>query len=273
MNGLAYWGKSFKLNRIAGSTCSAIGIPKNPRPHVRARSFTELGTEARTLSLRKAMEVLPGIEFDLVLQDFSYLETYAMVTAEGVVPAHDIVFTDGVEIGKFSNCKVARCEMSVPRASVEAAITILAESYAVVSPAPSWDTPIAFDPMTFMDVQSFTIGGGSDLKTLFRDLRFAVDNRVVAEYFGTGVTPDVEEQEAVYSGSVVIPRTAAALLADVLTGTPVEVVISLKDHETTPVTKTFTFSDCILTLSRIEIRGLGIELERIEWEPTSLAIT
>lgn len=267
-------GKDFRLNRWADpATWEALGIINPCEPFVNLPEIaTEEGTETRKLSLLEPMLAVPQINPTILLQRFDYLTTYAMITAEGVVPAHNLRWTDGITKYTLTDCKVNTCEITVPlTGAIKAALTILAKTLDDTTYTPAWAS-YTEKPMTRKNVTTLLIGT-TDVLTKFMEIAFGVDNRVSAEARGTGITPqDVYEREARYSGRIDVALTSAALLKDVYSGTRKTIEVALQDRQGTPVTKTFTFTDALLKVSRLSVAGLGRIVERVEWDGDSLTI-
>lgn len=233
-------------------------------------TYKEPVTGTRTLDLLQQTGVVPGIDWTQTVKVLGdYITTYAMPTAQGAIIAHSLGYTDGAETNELKLAKVNRCNIVVRRGeTIKAELSALAEDLATFSPATFLHkTEAAMD---------WTDAGLSIESTItnWREFGFGVDNNVKAEFLGTGLVPsDVEEGEAVYSGYAIISRKAASKFADVKAGVAKTVAITLTDHQTTPVATTFTFAAAILKISRVEVRGLGMELERIEWEAPGLVIS
>lgn len=273
---MAYFGKSWKVNRWETGepeTWEALGKIKEATPQVTPRTSSEVGTDSRTID-KVVSELSIGLDILMLLQRWDYLMSYAIITAEGAVPAHILRYTDGQELKELQGAKVNTCEFRIPRGeAIKVNLSVLGKDLAdFTTPTwASWTERVA----TWKEVTLLTLGdNGADLKALFREIAFGVDNHIAQEYYGQTIKPqEVEEAEATYSASVVVPRKNASQIVDALAGTEPTFVIAIKDlQDPTPETKTFTFSNCSLG-TRIEVRGLGIELEAITLEPESLAIT
>jgi len=154
------------------------------------------------------------------------------------------------------------------RESVKAELSVIGEDL---------DTfvPVTFlykteEPIMWTDA-TLNIGGGV---ANWREFAFGVNNNVVAEFLGIELTPsDVEELQAEYFGHAIISRLITdSKLTTIKDGTETSIAVTLQDHQTTPVTKTFTFAKAILKSSQVEIPGLGLQIERIEWEAPGLVI-
>jgi len=265
-------GKDFHLNRFATpDTWEALGIVNPCEPFVAVEDMTEEGTETRKLSLLEPSLAVPQINPTILLQRFDYLTTYAMITAEGVVPAHDLRWTDGITFYTLADCKVNTCEVTIPFSGADKAVLgIIGKTLDDTVFSPDWAS-FAEKPMTRKNVTALSVG--SDVISRFVEVAFSVDNRVSAEGRGTGIIPlDVYEKEARYSGRLDLVSTAAALLMDAYSGTRKTVVITLTDRQTSPVSKTFTFTDALLKTSRLRVSGLSRLVERIEWSGDSLTI-
>jgi len=266
-------GKDFRLNRYDGVNYHPLGIVNPCEPFVDvAELASELGTGTRKIQLLEPALVNPQINPTIQIQRFDYLVDYAIISGEGSVPAHDLRWTDGITKYTLGDCKVNTCEITVPfSGTVKAVLNIFAKTISDVAYTPSWQS-WGEAPITKRNVTSLTLGG-VDILGRFIEVVFRVDNRVVSEGRGTGITPqDVYEQEARYSGRIDLALTSAALLKDVYSGTKKKIVIALQDNQATPVTKTFTFSDAVIK-SRERVEGLRRIIERVEWEGARLTIS
>jgi len=246
------------------------GRPIRATPTVRGGIYKEPVTGTRALDLLKQSGVIPGIDWTMNIKVLTeYITAYAMITAEGEPTAHSLGFTDGVEINELKLAQVDRCNILVRRGeSVKAELSAIGEDLAEFTPATFLHK--TEEPIKWTDA-TLNIGGAI---TNWREFAFGVNNNAVAEFLGTGLVPtDVEVLQAEYFGHAIISRKAASKFGAVKGGTETSIAISLADHQATPITKTFTFAKGILRTSRIEVVGLGLELERIEWEAPGLVIT
>jgi len=270
-------GRDFQLNRyyFDGTTeyWYPLGIVNPCEPFVDvAELVQEVGTGTRKIQLLEPALVQPQINPTILVQRFAYLIEYAFRSGEVEVPAHTLKWTDGLTYYTLEGCKVNTCEVTIPfSGAIKAVLNIQAKSLDDTPFTPSW-VSWTEEPITKRDVTALTLGG-VDILGRFIEVVFRADNRVVSEGRGTGITPqDVYEQEARYSGRIDLALTSAALLKDVYSGTKKTVVITLQDRQTTPVTKTFTFSDVVIK-SRERVEGLRRIIERVEWEGARLTIS
>jgi len=237
---------------------------------MRGDIYKEPVTGTRALDVLKQTGVVPGLDWTMNLKILAtYIEAYAMITAEGAVTAHSLGFTDGVEVNELKLAKVDRCNIVVRCGeSVKAELSAIGEDMDEFVPATFLQDTEA--PIVWTDA---TLSVGSAV-TNWREFAFGVNNNVVAEFLGTTLVPtDVEDLQAEYFGHAIISRKAASKFAGVKGGAETAIEITLADHQTTPVTTTFTLAKAILKSSRIEVPGLGLELERIEWEAPGLVIS
>ena len=268
------FGKAFKLNRVVSGTpythYELGGRIIRAVPTMNGDTYREPVTGTRTLDILKQTGVVPGIDFTMNIKRLEdYITTYAMITAQGAVPAHSLGYTDGYEQNEFAQSKVDRCNIVVRRGeSIKAELSVLAEDLDTFSPA-----TFLYHTEKAMMWNDATLNIDGSI-TNWREFAFGVNNNVVAEFLGVGLTPsEVEELEALYSGYAIISRKVDSKFATVKEGSDVSIAIALTDHQTSPVTKNFVFADSILKISRVEVAGLGLELERIEWEAPGLVIS
>ncbi len=236
---------------------------------MRGSIFKEPVTDSRALGTLKGTGVVPGIDWTMNIKKLAdYIEAYAMITAEGAITAHSLGYTDGYEKNELKKAMVDRCNIIVRRGeSVKAELSAIGENMAVFVPVTFLqDTEEA---MVWSDC-TLAIGGAIDH---WREFAFGVNNNVVAEFLGTGLMPtDVEAQQAEYFGHAIVSRKVASQLPAVKGASETIVAMTLANHESSPVTRTYTFAKAILKTSRVEVPGLGLELERIEWEAPGLVI-
>ena len=239
-------------------------------PTLRGSIFKEPVTDSRQLGTLKGTGAIPGLDWTMNIKVLgTYIEIYAIPSAEGAITAHSLGYTDGIEVNELLKAMVDRCRILVRRGeSVKAELSAVGEDLAVFVPATFLqDTEVAMD---WTDC-TLDIGGAV---TNWREFAFGVNNNVVAEFLGTGLVPsDVEALQAEYSGHAIISRKGASQHAAVLGASETSIAIALANHETSPVTRTYTFAKAVLKTSNIEVPGLGFELERIEWEAPGLVIT
>jgi len=272
----AQFGKNWKINRVVKGTPDVYhelgGSVLNARIDPRVTVYEEVGSGQRQLTAQKAVAAKPLVEWTQNIRRLDdYITTYAMITAEGVVPAHTLYVTDGVEHHDFSLAKVNEVRISIRQLeSIKAAISVFGKTHNT----PELGTFLyQTEAAMFKDaVTTLTLGAAV---TKWSDIEFGVNNNIIQEILGTTITPsEVEEKEARYFMRITRARVGAtSKFGDALDGTEQDFVIALVDKQTTPVTKTFTFADMVLTTSRIEDRGLGIVYERIEGKGKSLVIT
>lgn len=237
---------------------------------MRGDVYKEPVTGTRALDVLKQTGVVPGLDWMMNIKRIDdYITAYAMITAEGAPAAHSLGFTDGIEVNELSLAQVDRCNIVVRRGeSVKAELSALGKDLEVFVP----DTFLhqTEEPIMWTDA---TLSIGSAV-TNWREFAFGVNNNVAAEFLGTALVPtDVKPLQAEYFGHAIISRKATSKFGAVKGGTETSIVITLADHQSTPVTTTFGFAKSVLKTSRVEVPGIGLELERIEWEAPGLVIT
>ena len=238
-------------------------------PTLRGGIFKEPVTDSRTLGTLKGTGAIPGLDWTMNLKILgTYIETYAMPTAQGAITAHSLGYTDGAQVMELKKAMVDRCNVTITRGgSVRAELSAIGEDLAVFTPATFLTDTEA--PIDWLDC-TLDIGGAI---TNWREMAFGVNNNVAAEFLGTGLVPsDVEALQAEYFGHAIISRKSASQHAAVLGASETSIAIALTNNETSPVTRTYTFAKAVLKTSNVEVPGLGLELERIEWEAPGLVI-
>ena len=269
---MGIYGKTFKINRYDTQYNPMGGTILNATLDPRIQTHMEAGTAQRQLASHKVVAAKPVLDFEMNIRRLTdFITSHAMITAEGVVPAHTLYYTDGTESYKFENSKVNTCRISIKTLeSVKANIQVALKSHAALSPSTfEFRTEDAMykDAVTTLNIESAPVTGWSEIE-------FGVDNKVLQEVLGTDIEPtEVEEQEAVYTGHILRAKPSTSKYTTALDGTVQDIVIALQDNQSSPVTKTFTYANACLKTSKIEIRKLGLDFERIEWEGKSQVIS
>jgi len=273
---LSKWGKEFNLNRyyydVVDNWQSLGGIPKPCYPESLAREIAEPGTGTRRFVTLDVAERRFRISPTLLLQRLSpYLTTYAIASGEAGIAAHQLDWTDGAETKKMTDCKVNRCSFIIPHPEkITCELEIFGKNIEDQTKSPSWET-YSERVLTFKNVSLLQIND-VDVSN-WKRIEFGVDNHVGEESLGTEPKPaEVEELEAEYFVRLVLSRKGASKLGSVGVGNDEKVEIAITDNKPTPVTTTFTFTEAVLTRSRIEVPGMGFLLERLEFMPRKLTI-
>jgi len=270
---MSQFGKAFKINLSSGTGAWTPigGIAKPCRIEAVARHILEAGTGQRKAVILDVSEIRYAIPATILVQRLSpYLTGYAIKTGEGSLPAHKIHWTDGVDIKQLDGCKVGRCQFGVRHGgNLVCDLTIVGKTLSDLTTEPTWQT-YPEKALTYKNISSFKINTTSI--TNWKRIEWGVDNHVVEESLGVDPKPsEVEETLAEYSAACVISRKAASQLASV--GAAKTVEIKVTDNQSPAKTTTFTFKNALMTLSRVEVPGLELELERIEFKPESLTIS
>lgn len=274
----AQYGKTWRINRVVKDTPDVYhnlgGTVLDARIDPRVTIHEEVGSgEGRQLSAQKPVAAKPLVEWTQNIRSLTdYLTTYAMITAEGAVPAHTLYVSDGAEHHDFSLAKVNSCRISIRQLeTIKAALSVFGKTYLT----PTIGTFLASSVKAMYKDAVTTLTLNTTPVTKWSEIEFGVDNTVLQEILGTNIEPaEVEEQEARYTMRITRARVgAASKFGDAIAGTKQDFVIALQDKQGSPVTKTFTFADMYLTSARIEDRELGLVMERIEGKGKSLVIT
>ena len=269
------YGTDYQINRKSGATYYGLGgTPYDITLDPDATIVTEVGCGegSRTIAAQKITEVRPKISWNMnvrKLQD--YILNNAMISGEGAVPSHDLAVKIGSEYHLLTGCKVNTCKLTIrQKETVKAAIEVLAKDRSAGS---SWTFAKATENAMWKNALTTLSIGGSSV-TNWSEVEMGVDNKVIQEILGTNVKPtEIGEREAIYSGYILRTVNAATLVPDVISGTQKTVIITLTDNQTVPVAKTFTFANANLKTSRVNVRGLEIVWERIEWEAKGLVVS
>jgi len=273
----AQFGKNWKINRITKDTPDTYyqlgGSILDARIDSRVTVHEEAGSQTRQLVSQEVVAAKPVVEWTQNIRRLTdYITTYAMITAEGTVPAHILYVTDGAEHHDCGGCKVNSCRINIRQLeSIKASLSVPFKTHATPSLGTFlYRTEVALykDAVTALTLNAVAV-------TKWSEIEFGIDNNVVQEILGTAVLPsEVEEQEARYFMRLTRARVGAtSKFGDALAGTEQDFVIALTDKQSSPVTKTFTFADMYLRTARKEDRALGIIMERLEGVGKSLVIS
>lgn len=269
------YGTDYQINRKDGATYYGLGgTPYEPTLDPDATIVTEVGCGegSRAISAQKIVEVRPKLSWSMNVRKLAdYITLNAMITAEGAVPSHDLAVKIGTEYHLLTGCKVNTCKITIrQRETVKAALEVFAKDRTAGA---SWTFVKATDAAMWKDSLTTLSIGGTPV-TNWSEVEFGVDNKVVQESLGIDIKPtEIGEREAVYSGYVLRAVNTATLIPDVIAGTPKTIIMTLTDNQGTPVAKTFTFANAVLKTSRVNVRGLEMVMERIEWEAKGLVIS
>jgi len=269
------FGKEFKINRYYYTTTdnweSIGGIPTSCRPQRIGRPLVEAGTGQRRLTTVELAELRYRLEVDMLVQRLSpFLTSYAIVSAEGDLPDsdNDLHWTDGVDNKELSDFKTNRCTFNVRHGeSLRCRLEFFGKDIVDHGLSPDWEI---YDDktLTFRNITELRLGG--TVLTNWKEIIWGVNNNVAEESLGTQPKPaDIEDLQADYEFTIVLSREAASKLGD--TGSITNGLVKVTDN--VAATTIFTFSEGKLSLSRIEIPGLGYILERLELKPRKLVIS
>jgi len=269
------FGTDYQINRKVATVYYGLGgTPYEPTLDPDATIVTEVGCGegSRAISAQKIVAVNPKLSWTMNVRKLDdYITLNGMITAEGAVPSHDLAVKIGTEYHLLTACKVNTCKITIrQKETVKAALEVLAKGR---SAGASWTFVKATDAAMWKD-SLITLSIAGTPVTNWSEVEFGVDNKVVQESLGVDILPtEMGEREAVYSGYILRAVNVATLIPDVISGTPKTIVMALRDNQGTPVTKTFTFANATLKTSRVNVRGLEMVMERIEWEAKGLVIT
>jgi len=270
------YGDKYKINRFATPTYYGLGgtvMTATIDPDAEIATEVGCGEGTRAIAFRKITAVRPKVSWTQNVRKLTdYLTTYALITAEGAVPAHNLALDEGGGgLHLFTDCKVNTCRITIRQMeSIKAALEVLAKDRSTQT---TWTFVKATEEAMYKTaLTTLSIGGTPETK--WQEVEFGVDNNVIQEILGVAIKPtEVGERQALYSGHIIRAVAQASLVSDVIAGTPKTIEIALTDNATTPVTKTFTFANAELRRSQVQARGLDMVIERIEWEAKTMVIT
>jgi hypothetical protein len=261
-------GKDWKISRGTGSYLG--GIVLDADGGTEAQIFSEPGTGQRALATPPIVtQAKPQLRWTMNLQRLAdYITAYAIISEEGSVPSHTLYTTEGNNTRDLQDAQINSCELRVNRGeSVKAVLEALGSTWGTTYQAGS---ARAEQPIDWKDV-TFTID--VDEITNWRGLSLSVNNNVQQEWLGTLLTPTVTfERAAEYKGYIERSIAGNDYISDVQLGNTKDIILAIVDHQTSPVTTTFTLADCALNVSRKIVRQLDLILERIEFSGSSLKI-
>lgn len=268
-------GSEYEVNRYADPTYYSLGMRiTNAQKYVDTTLIKQPGTGQRRLVLLEDGSKLPGLTFTGLVQRLDgYITAYAFIDQEGTLPAHNLRYTDGVDLSTFTDCLVDSCELHTRvDGPIEARFRVPAKTFANFTPEPTWESDTE-KPMIYADVSTVKIG--TTTITNWEELACRVRHNVIQKALGNVKTPSiVKGRQIEYSGLMVLSRASASKLLDIYNGMEQDAVYEFTDHQTpTPVTKTFTFEKAKWKVSRVEVPGTDIEWERLEWEAKKLLTT
>jgi len=265
-------GSEYKLNRYLASYKETGLLVTNAEPYVETTVLKQPVTGSRRLGLLQSTSKLPGISFNALVQRLAdYITSFAMITAEGALPAHELRYTDGVDIKKFTDCLVDSCELYTRvDGPLEARLKVLAKTMDDFV-TPSWvartEEPMIYKNLTTVKIGSTTI-------TNWEEIVCRAKHNVIQKALGNVQTPSiVKGRQIEYSGSYQLSRAAASKTGDIYSGYIQDAVNIWTDNQSSPVAVTLTFPDAEWKSSRIRVPGTDIEWELLEWEAKKLVIT
>lgn len=272
------YGKDYQINPYVAGTPNTYaplgGTVYEPTLDPNATIVTEVGCGegARTIAAQKIVAVKPALRFTMNLRRLEdYITTKAIITAEGAVPAHNLMVKIGTEYYDLVGWKVNTCRVTIRQMeSIKAALEILGKD--IITGA-SWTFEKRTEDAMWKDAVAELKIATTDIAN-WREVEFGVDNKVLQEILGTAIKPtELGEREAIYTGHILRAHANSSYVPTVMAGTTNDVIVKLTDKQATPVSKTVTFADAYMKTARLTGRGLEMVVERIDWESKSLAIT
>jgi len=262
-------GKSWKIARYSGTTPYNVGgIPTSPKFIKHSAHDLEKGTGQRRLVALHATNIYWELAWRMKLQRLDYIIAYAMPSAEADLTAHNLFFTDGITSRGFTNVLIDKCDIEIAQTgSIHADLVAYGISSEVKSITPAYDSD---SPMSKASLTTLTVGGVAIPK--WTDIRFGVSNNVAR--VPTGTTDTITElyaRDPNYNGRIKFAKTVdpAFGFAEVLKST---IIMALRDNQTVPVTKTFTFTSAAMKSNTVEVQELDLVYETIDWDGDRVTI-
>lgn len=269
------YGKDYQINIKNASVYEAIGgTVYEPTLDPNAEVVTEVGCGegARTIAAQKLVSARPTLRWTMNIRRLAdYITSKAMITAQGALPAHDLIVKIGTEYHILGSCKVNTCKLRVRQnESIKAELEVFAKTRTAGSTftfASRADGAMWKNAVTTFTINTVAVTG-------WQEFDFGIDNKVVSEVLGTDILPtEVGEREALYTGRILRAVSGTTKIGDVLAGTEQDIVITLTDNQGTPVVVTFTFADCNIRSNPVRVRGLEMVFEEINWSGKGLVIS
>jgi hypothetical protein len=194
---------------------------------------------------------------------------YAMVTAEGTLPAHGLYVTDGSVKRGFTDCLIDRCDIEVDQTgSATAELTAFSIANEAKDLTVTYDTEA---PITKKGFTAVEIGLTSIAK--FTSLRFGVVNNIARVPTGTtDVITELFARDPNYSGRLTFLKTASQPIFNWDATLKQNVLITIQDNQATPVSKTFTFTLAAMRSNPFDVEELNETYERIDWQGDKVTI-
>lgn len=272
------FGMEFRLNEYVTTPVPAYynlgGHCKPVRPQAIGREMTEEGTGTRKLAELDLAELRFVLETTIVTQQIEgYIAGHLFPTDEGPVPEHVLRYTDGIEKKEMTGVKCSKGAISIRHGGFVATdLTLVAKDIEdFVDASPAWEI-LDIRPMSFRDVQGLFIDTVE--VTNWKDIAFSIDNHLEELSLGTDLGPtDIGEGLADYKFEVTLSRKIASYLDDIKAGALVDCQFNLDTHQTPGRRAIFSLKDCLYTLHRLEVPGLGSMAEKVELKPWKLELT
>lgn len=234
----------------------------------------EVGSgEGRQLASQRVATSKPKLTFTMNIRRLTdYLLSSAIISEEGAVPYAYLAVSDGIDFLKLQT-KANKTTITIKTSGdIQAKVEALIQGTPETIAEPTW--VYRKDKSMFKNALSaFTIGS-VDANTKWSEITIEIDNHVLQECLGQSTTPnEVQEQEAGYIITVKRAKSSTSMIGASLNGTTQTVVISLIDNQATPLTKTFTWADMLISSAKVEDKALGIVYETIKAEGKSLVVS
>jgi len=263
------FGIDFRLNRyyVEAATdkwANVGGIPRPCRPEKSVRTLAEEGTGQRRAISVDIAEIRSRLALTMNVQRIAgYLEDYCIAAGEAALPSHDLHWTDGLDNQELSDSKCGRIAFAVDHGGfLTADLEFAGKDMVDHGKTPVWEI-LPDKVLSFRNITEVKIG--ANVVTNWKRLAWNLNHRIMEESLGNDPkTAEVQEGLAEYSVAITLSRKDASQLGNVGAGQTASVEIAITDNQATPAIRRFKFSEAVMSLSRIDAPGQGLELEEIE---------
>lgn len=266
-------GKLWRMfwHRPGSAIYRPIGNVRNVAPATDGSITREEDSGNRTPFIKQG-SVRPNVRFTFDVVRTNYITENCIITNNGDVPLHSLVWYDGQEYFDLSGL-ADTCRLSTnPAGMLQCAVVVKGRA---IHPKVAWSGATSGwneDPLTHEDVAQFTVQASG--WTNWDRLEFGVNNQVDQTPLGTDILPsEVYEKAARHTGNYRISRRWAPTKFDESQqGTVQMMVIGITDKQAVPVTTTFTYSGTIIRNASVEDRDLEMVWESGDWEAENVNI-
>lgn len=248
----------------------SIGNIRNMTPSTEGRILRETDSGDRTSFIKQA-SVRPRVRIVFDIQRTNYITRNCIITANGDVPWHSLVWYDGKAYWYMDYAKCDSCRIrTAPGDMIQCEVVIVGSG--IHQKAALVYNGLTEEPLTHEDVAQFTVAGSG--WSNWSRLEWGCNNNVDQVALGTGIAPrEIYEQDARHTGTYRISRRWGPTKFDESQlGTYQQIVIGITDKQTVPVTTTFTYSSGVIRNATVEDSDLTLVYETGDWEAQNVVV-